>query len=166
MELLRREIQDAQEARQDLSSQLAAERRARATDQALHAEAISGLERQLAGAREKRKQAANERAAKNAELAEGFRVEMTNAQKQIAKLEDANKGLQLRLAMAAESRGSAGVSVGKGAPKVGDDGSLHQSVAELQNTVKKKEQELVTLKEKVHKATEDKKAQNAKVAEL
>jgi predicted nucleic acid-binding Zn-ribbon protein len=101
-------------------------------------------------------------------LIEGFGKEMIEYQKEIEALKDTNKGLQLKLSMAAESRGSAGAGVsGKGAMKMGgDDGTLQARVAELQSTVKKKEQELVSLKEKQIKATDEKKGNNAKLTEL
>lgn len=92
---------------------------------------------------------------------------MIEYQKEIESLKDTNKGLQLKLSMAADSRGSAGVSVGKGALKMGgDDDKLQARVAELQSTVKKKEQELVALKEKQIKATSEKKLNNSKLTEV
>jgi chromosome segregation ATPase len=150
-----RETQDALEAAR---AELTGERRAKQALKEQYEDMVRGLEDKVRQERDKREKVARSRVQKNEKLIEKFQQQMVDYEAEILKLKDNNEVLRLK-SMSAPQKTTSG---DKGLPAAS---GTDKQVVDLQALVKKRDQELVKLKEKDIKSTKERQELASKLSD-
>lgn len=158
LEHLRGALREQQDRLESTRTQLAGEQKAQQTLKAQYDGIVRGLEEKVRQERDKREKLARTRVQKNEKLIEKFQQQMVDYEAEILRLKDNNEVMRLKSTNGPQPATAGGTVL---APTSASD----KQVADLQALVKKRDQELVRLKEKDIKGTKERQELTSKATD-